>query len=84
MDDIEANTTALGTLEEMVTDNADGIDTLEGDLSDLQTMFEELKEAALIEDFFIVNEEQFVYLEGAGTISLIDPFCVNGPGVVIF
>ena len=41
----------------MVTDNADDIDSLEGDLSDLQTMFEELKEAALIEDFFTVNED---------------------------
>ena len=68
----------------MVTDNADDIDTLEGDLSDLQTMFEELKEAALIEDFFTVNEEQFGYEAGAGTISLIEPFCVNGPGVAIF
>ena len=42
--------------------------------------------SALIEDFFIVNDEQILLGEGPSvrTSILIDEFCVDGPGVFMF
>ena len=82
--DVEQVELDLEALALRVTDNEGDIDDLEDDVGDLQPAVLALQSAALIEDFFTVNEDVYQYIASSGVVPLIEAFCVDGPGVMIF
>ena len=82
---ISNNAEAIIELEDRVDTNEGDIDELEGDVGALETAVDPLVAAALIEDYFFVNEEDTdMFPRNSEDELLVPPFCITEPGVLIF
>ena len=59
------------------------MELLEQEVTTLKLAAETRAKTALIEDYFFVNEEELQIMSDTGFI-LVNPFCIEGPGVIDF
>ena len=62
---------------------AASVELLEQEVTTLKLAAETRAKTALIEDYFFVNEEELQIMSDTGFI-LVNPFCIEGPGVIDF
>lgn len=62
---------------------AASVETLEQEVVALKLAAETRAKTAMVEDYFVVNEAEIQIAEDTG-FSLVDPFCLQGPGVIDF
>ena len=62
---------------------AASVETLEQEVVALKLAAETRAKTAMVEDYFVVNEAEIQIAEDTG-FALVDPFCLQGPGVIDF